>query len=50
MYLSDAEHLVKSHPNMFSVDGKFVGKPPPSEAEKRAVTKTTSRMRPWRRA
>lgn len=49
MYVSDAVHVVKTQPHMFSVDGRFTGDrdPPPTEAETRAMVKATSRMRPW---
>ena len=49
MYVPVAVHVVRAHPDLYSVDGKFVGERPPPAPEHvmRAVAKTTSRMRPW---
>ena len=45
--MDDAVHVLKNHPNMFSVDGKFVGeRTVVPEHEMRAAAKSTSRMRP----
>jgi hypothetical protein len=46
-HMDGALRLLKTRPNMFSVDGKFVGeRRVVSEHEMRAAAKSTSRMRP----
>ena len=49
MHLPVAVHVVRAHPDLYSVDGKFVGErpAPPPEHIKRTIDKTTGRMRPW---
>jgi hypothetical protein len=49
MHMDVAKHVVRAHPALYSVDGKFVGERPPPAPEhvKQAMIKATSRMRPW---
>jgi hypothetical protein len=49
MHMPVAVHVVRAHPALYSVDGKFVGERPPPAPDHvmRAVAKTTGRTRPW---